>query len=244
MRQFPTRIFRVHWGQGSLLDLLKQLGHPQHAHAHLDPDLIASHYRRAPGWKGLFGQAHAAAGHLTKNAVGPGDIFLFWGLFQKTQERHGVLRFTGRRFHAIFGYLEIERVLDAGRGQTVPFAPEFPHFRPHYQGKTCRVYVARDQLSGTDLPGFGTLRYKPGLRLSTPDGNRVTDWQLPAFFHPERGASLTYHRSAWWWGAPAVGRTALRAVSRGQEFVATPHPEICAWARDLIVSTPRWGDAP
>lgn len=232
------------WGQGSLLELLQQLGYPEHSHAHLDPDLVASHCRRAQGWKGLFGQVRAAAAHLTKNGVGPGDIFLFWGLFRKTQARDSVLRFMGQPFHAIFGYLEIACVLDAGIGQAVPFAPEFPHFHPRYHGTNCRVYLARDQLSGTDLPGFGTFRYKPELQLTTPDGNRVTHWQLPAFFHPDTGASLTYHRSAKRWGAPAVGRTSLRAVSRGQEFVAAPRPEICAWARDLIASTPRWGDVP
>src|SRR5437764_3713591 len=51
------------WGQGSLLELLQQLGYPEHSHAHLDPDLVASHCRRAQGWKGLFGQVRAAATH-------------------------------------------------------------------------------------------------------------------------------------------------------------------------------------
>jgi hypothetical protein len=230
------------WGSGSMRDLMRQLGCREYEHGHLDPDLLFRNYRRAPRWRGLFGQSDSAAGHLVNQGVGPGDLFLFFGLFRKTRvDESGALRFEGPLFHAVFGYLEVGCVLDAGVGESAAFAPEFPHFRPRYRGRRCRVYVASDRLSGTGLPGFGTFCYSDALRLSAP--GRVSDWQLPALFHPGAGASLTYHGAAWRWGEPAGGRVALRTVGRGQEFVAAT-PEAYAWARGLVSSTLRWGDAP
>jgi hypothetical protein len=235
-----VRYADIAWGAGTLLDLLRQLGYArfdEDAVAHLDPDLVAACYPRAPRWTALFGQVGAAATHLNGHRVGAGDLFLFWGLFRHTRERvGGRLRFAGQPFHAIFGYLEVDRVLAAGAGEAVPFAPEFPHFRPRYRGTNCRVYVARPRLSGTGLPGFGVFRYGAGLRLSAPDGRGVTDWQLPACLHPTGGASLSYHGDPARWGAPTDGRVRLKTVCRGQEFVASPHPEITAWAHALIAA--------
>jgi hypothetical protein len=218
----------IRWDGGSLWDLMRQLGYREREYGHLDPDLVVHSRPRAAGWRGLFGQSDSAAGHLAKQGIGPGDLFLFFGLFQETEERGGALRFVGKSFHASWGYLEVDAVLDAGAGQVAAFAPEFPPFRPLYRGRKSYVYVARDRLSGSHLPGFGTFRYTPALRLSAP--GRVSDWQLPALFRP---GSLTYHRAPWRWGEPAGGHIALRTVGRGQEFVATV-PTAHAWARDLI----------
>lgn len=53
--------------------------------AHLDPDLIADVYPREPGWKPCLGQSGAAQGHLRKQSVGEGDLFLFFGLFRDVE---------------------------------------------------------------------------------------------------------------------------------------------------------------
>jgi hypothetical protein len=225
---------------GTLLDLLHQLGYSRygrHAVAHLDPDLVAARYPRLPGWRPLFGQVGASATHLLAQGVGPGDLFIFWGLFRHAIEQNGRLRFEGRPFHAIFGYLEVDSILDAGSGENAAFAPEFPHFRDCYRGKTCRVYLAPTHLTGSSRPGSGVFRYNDGLRLTTPGTKRLTDWRLPACFHPQNGVSLSYHAAANRWGVPAHGLTRLRAVSRGQEFVAAPNAGVAAWARGLIATT-------
>jgi Nucleotide modification associated domain 3 len=237
-----VRYADIRWGERTLLDLLHQLGYTHiglQTPAHLDPDLVAARCPRASAWTGLFGQAAASATHLANQGVGPDDIFLFWGLFRHTEKQEGRLCFVGRPFHAIFGYLEVAEVLATGAGATVPWAPEFPHFQPRYQDTNCLVYVARRCLSGTDLPGFGTFRYSEALRLSVPAGRGVTDWQLPACFYPASGAVLSYHGSPERWTEPCAGMTRLRVVARGQEFVAAPNREICAWARALIAGAER-----
>jgi len=55
--------------------------------AHLDPDLDAASRRREPGWRPLLGQHGAAQSHLCNESVGPGDLFLFFGLFRRTEQR-------------------------------------------------------------------------------------------------------------------------------------------------------------
>lgn len=66
--------------------------------AHLDPDLGSSTLPRPTGWRPLFGQVDRAQGHLRNQRVGPGDLFLFFGLFSPTtQLPDGRLRYAGER---------------------------------------------------------------------------------------------------------------------------------------------------
>src|SRR6185312_3341283 len=55
---------------------------------HLDPDIdiLAFRHGRPEGWRGALGQIGKSQGHLEKSGVGPGDLFLFWGLFQPVAE--------------------------------------------------------------------------------------------------------------------------------------------------------------
>jgi Nucleotide modification associated domain 3 len=52
-----------------------------------------------------FGQTSASQSHLSKNGVGVGDVFIFFGLFAEgNHDRH----------HRIFGYLNVESVFKIG----------------------------------------------------------------------------------------------------------------------------------
>jgi hypothetical protein len=74
----------------SVGELVQDLaGRPPKHRAHLDPDLSVRSIPRADGWKPLFGQESAAESHLENQGVGPGDIFLFFGLFRRVQKSHG-----------------------------------------------------------------------------------------------------------------------------------------------------------
>lgn len=55
----------------------------------------------------IFGQTGAAQSHLARNRVGPGDLFLFFGLFadEETKARH----------HRFFGYLKVQSCMEVGR---------------------------------------------------------------------------------------------------------------------------------
>jgi hypothetical protein len=67
---------------------------------HLDPD-ISFHSRaiRLAGWRGALGQIGSAQSHLANNGVGPGDIFLFWGLFCEIALREDKWRYVGKQHH-------------------------------------------------------------------------------------------------------------------------------------------------
>ena len=60
---------------------------------HLDPDLDAGMYPRKSGWRGCFGQADAAQTVLKKAGVAEGDLFLFFGWFNRTCYKDGRLKF-------------------------------------------------------------------------------------------------------------------------------------------------------
>ena len=85
---------------------------------HLDPDLRAESLPRADGWRPAFGQAGSAQGHLARQNVGPGDLFLFFGSFAHAVNECGKheYRDKGARFHALFGWLQVDGVLDPKLG--------------------------------------------------------------------------------------------------------------------------------
>jgi hypothetical protein len=162
--------------------------------AHLDPDLSRSTLPRPPGWRPLFGQVDRAQGHLRNQGVGPGDLFLSFGLFAETARLpSGRLRTAGRRhwIHLLWGWLEVDRVLPVGDGlpDELPWATGHPHWRARHLDRYRRqntLYVARERstlLPG--LPGAGVFPcYRPSLRLSRP-GSLRSVWRLPRALHPD-----------------------------------------------------------
>ena len=67
---------------------------------HLDPDLNFDAYRHRKGranwqeWRGMLGQAGIAQGHLNKQGVGSGDVFLFFGLYRRVEDTAQGWRFV------------------------------------------------------------------------------------------------------------------------------------------------------
>ncbi len=213
--------------------------------AHLDPDLVAADRPRAPGWQPLFGQAGAAQGHLRNEGVGPGDLFVFFGLFQRVSWRRGRFAFdrNAPRVHLIWGWLQIEALVPVADcpDSIRRWAAEHPHFH-HDPSPDNVLYLARRQLRlpGTragGLPGSGVFpRYRRLLQLSDPASDRVSDWRLPNWMSPgvDRMAP-SYHRQPTRWSR-AGGVTRLRSAGRGQEFVfsAEAYPQSLRWLTSLI----------
>lgn len=140
-----------------------------------------------------FGQAGAAEGHLRNQAVGPGDIFLFFGLFAGGGEG---------AHHRIFGWMRVERRLDPHRDPAPDIAPDHPHMLNRNWTNNA-IYVG---------PG-GTARCAhPALRLTAP-GAPVSIWHVPEWLAAARG--LSYHDREDRW----LDGHRLRTVGRGQEFV-------------------------
>lgn len=162
----------------------------------------------------VFGQQGAAQAHLARNGIGPGDLFLFFGLFtdEHTRERH----------HRIFGYLKVERVCAVAELSATDRADLRQLDHPH----VVRALVTNDTIYRGE--GLHAAKANPELRLTRP-GGPVSQWIVPPWL-PKLG--LTYHGDTRRWAKSGE----LTLVSRGQEFVCDigDHPEATAWVASAI----------
>lgn len=229
---------------GSMVEQLTRGRIPTTHRAHLDPDLVEGSLVRRPGWRPIFGQTNQAQTHLQKNGVGPGDLFLFFGLFRRTSRSTGSLVWERgeRPRHVIWGWLQVDEVLSPNEidARQYAWATDHPHFHRGDDPKNT-IYLARERLdfgtSGADLPGAGVFgQYAPELQLTATDGRRVSDWSLPEWFLPENGRTpLTYHAKAERWER-RNGQARLNAAARGQEFVldCDEYSEAVEWVTQLL----------
>jgi Nucleotide modification associated domain 3 len=213
--------------------------------AHYDPDLAASAMRREPGWRGLFGQGDDVQRVLANRGVGPGDVFLFFGLFRRVELRDGRLCFVkgAPRVHVLWGWLQIESVIDVAKSSaSVPtWAQYHPHVASSRHITNNTLYVARETMVidrvDVGVPGAGVFTsYNARLQLTKPGAN-TSLWSLPAWFQPVSDRPpLGFHSNKTRW-KPAGERVELQSVARGQEFVldAAYYPEVAPWLRALLL---------
>lgn len=212
--------------------------------AHLDPDLVATDRTRPPGWRPLFGQEGAAQGHLLNEGVGPGDLFVFFGLFQRVIRRKGRYLFDRQapRRHLIWGWMQVDRVVPVTDcdGPLRRWVADHPHWHHDSPGNT--LYIARRELAwpggpAMALPGSGVFeRDRRLLWLTDPAAARPTQWRLPAWMWPvEAARGLSYHRKPARWSREG-GVLRLDAAARGQEFVfaTDDHEQALPWLAGLI----------
>ncbi|WP_193162465.1 Nmad3 family putative nucleotide modification protein [Microbulbifer hainanensis] len=215
--------------------------------AHLDPDMHAGALPRLPGWRPLLGQTGAAQGHLRKQGVQEGDLFLFFGLFRPVEQAAGCWRFVrgAPARHIIWGWLSIGEIrkVDLLTDEDLPWARYHPHFQIGADaGNT--LYIAGNRRSLPDnagsLPGAGIFpSVQRQLVLTDPGASRPTLWQLPRFFHPaEVRSPLSYHSKMSRWELPDDHSEycQLQCAARGQEFVwnLDEYPESFPWLIELI----------
>ena len=218
--------------------------------AHLDPDINHIAYPRQAGWQPLFGQSGAAQGHLDNQRMQIGDLFLFFGLFQKIEKTSGGWCFVkdAPKQHILWGWLQIGKIckVDKLAKDELPWSRYHPHrHRSRDRDSTNTLYVASRGLTlggGSIAPGAGCfLKSHEPLILTNPNGSGVTDWRLPRCFYPDNGKSpLTYH--------PKLDRwrhddryTYLQSASRGQEFVLDldQYPDVTDWLVQSVFTQAR-----
>ena len=246
----PVRYADLRWHERELGDLVEKLTKAKviRTAAHLDPDLRPEMRPRLPAWKRSLGQHKMAQGHLKKNGVGVGDLFLFWGLFRHFDEGTG---WSGERQHIVWGWLQVGEVVSVD--ETVRPALESGEWlwaadHPHLALKpdpSNTLYVAADHLvldgdPVRGLAGAGVFDYySPVRHLSLAGAGTPLSWSLPSWFLPGRRPALSHHRNPERWSTKG-DRVLLRAASRGQEFIldASEYPEAIRWATALLTGGP------
>jgi hypothetical protein len=188
---------------------------------HLDPDIDGEALRgiRPEGWRGALGQVSASLAHLRNMGVGPNDVFLFWGLFRACECRSTGWHYFGPRQHLIFGWLQVERVLDLGSDGThaltlYPWLAQHPHARPGWVANNS-IFIARQFLSIDDaIPGYGV--WDRPIMLTAERAPSPSLWNVPPWLDPTcGGVGMSYHPRNRWLGSGRV-----MAAARGQEFIA------------------------
>ena len=219
---------------------IRRFGH----YAHLDPDLDRDALPRAEGWLPLLGQTGAAQGHLRKQSVQAGDLFLFFGLFRPVERARNGWRFVRQAVakHVLWGWLQVGEICEVD--ELPPDALPWARYHPHFQGQrdgNNTLYIAADglRLNGTDIdaPGAGRFRQiEDRLILTDPDAGSLTRWRLPSVFYPDAGKPpLSYHRAPERWRR-GDGYCTVQSASRGQEFVldTVRYPGVTDWLSTLL----------
>ena len=180
-KRSPVRYRDIVWRQRNLGELVAGLTRGKQRadyRAHLDPDLREGVVARERGWRPTLGQHGIAQGHLRKQGVGAGDVFLFWGLFRAVDHD---LRWVGRPEHHIWGFLQVERVVSVdgearAGGAEWRWARKHPHWAfPPDPSNT--LYVGAQRLSLPGRRGRGLFQHQ----LS------AADLCLVAALRPARG---------------------------------------------------------
>ena len=191
---------------------------------YVSPDIREPFQSNIQGQTGIVGAAGPQQGHLRKQGVGKGDLFLFFGLFRRVEQVAGRWQFVRRapRQHVLFGWLQvgaIQMIDGDGPGQAV-------------------WYVATDRLTLSDDiggPGAGVFPlFHERLLLSKPGGS-ASQWRLPHWFYPEPPkAPLTYHPRHLWRRGNEYAYVQRRGP--GQEFVLDmrQYPEAQKWFSQLV----------
>lgn len=196
---------------------------------HLDPDIYEDIEGRTATdkWKPAFGQHGVSAVHLDKLSVGVGDIFLFYGMFQKTvYQPDKTLCFVRNSpiVHIIYGYMKVGKILRVQ--QEIERYSWHPHsINPDRPNN--RLYLPDT---------YGTFQYDDSLVLTKEGQDNRRLWTLPAFFGKD-GISISWQGD----NRPVLkdGYAELNSACRGQEFVvtaSTPKQErnLCEWVVRLI----------
>lgn len=221
---------------------------PAHG-AHLDPDLLTDSLARDKRWMPVLGQAGAAQGHLLKQGVDAGDLFLFFGLFREIEKHGRYWRFSpaSKPKHVLWGWLQVGAVINAN--EVLEQGYHWLKYHPHLfgqRGKNNCIYVAADRLQlsqcNTGQCGAGVfkqfqLNYQLTMLAEFQHGTyKPSLWQLPAWFYPGERVPLTFHHNLSRWNLTAPDRCTLQCAARGQEFVLDTeyYPEAIPWLQSLI----------
>jgi len=201
-------------------------------HCHLDPDINRDYLNdRHDEWTPNFGQVKSAQSHLKNNQIGANDIFLFFGWFKKYEYSNGMYKPINdgfpNGFHAIYGYLQIEKKLSIIINDEIP---EWLKYHPHFKNKEHKefnhinnsIYIANKYFNHSKVnnkKGANIFKFDEKLVLTNPndDKARRSYWRFPETFSINN-VDLTYNTNRIKWSIKD-GNVLLQSACKGQEFV-------------------------
>lgn len=220
---------------------------------HLDPDLDPECAPRLPGWRPAFGQVASAQSHLTKEGVGLGDVFLFFGWFRQVEKHAGRWRYVrgAPNIHSLFGWLQVGEIVPvpvdsaSSVARRLPWLADHPHIAHAADiGRQNTIYIGAERLwLGDDAAiaaagGGAFCRWSAALQL-TEAGRTRSKWLLPGWMMPGPGMrAMSLHGAAYRWERTGE-QVRLQTVGKGQEFVLDvgQHTEQAhAWLKHLIAA--------
>lgn len=214
---------------------------------HLDPDLDRMRDLQQSGWRPCLGQSGSAQGHLARQGIAPGDLFLFFGWHRRIEKQQGIWRYAPKSpdLHVLFGWLEVDKILKivSDRANSIdshPWISDHPHVASpdKYDNELNTLYVGRDRSNITSKASHGGGLFKTfssDLQL-TEEGRTRSHWLLPKWFMPTGSKpSLSSHSNPNRW-QPAGKMVRLATVAIGQEFVidSQSYPKLEGWASKII----------
>jgi putative DNA base modification enzyme with NMAD domain len=166
---------------------------PGWCRAHLDPDLDPASVLRLPGWLPSFGSTQ---GQLRNAQLVPGDLFLFFGLFQEAQAVHQPFTTQwsyvpgSELLHILFGWLQVETVIYPVDPSLVlpsfPWLFQHPHLSQKYWSltNTNQLFIASQNLhlpfaSQAHLPVRSGGGHFSGLQSLSGSSYILTDLTQP-----------------------------------------------------------------
>ena len=163
-RHSPIRYKDILWNEYNLGTLVSDLTDGRinaSDNAHLDPDINSESISRHSEWRPIFGQSGSAQGHLRKNGIQAGDIFLFFGLFCNVLKTSGKLIWDKRLplQHVIWGWFQINKLIKVDDCKLSEY--NWARYHPHFHrdpDKNNILYIARRYLK---LPGMSNVK-QPG----------------------------------------------------------------------------------
>ncbi len=145
----------------------------------------------------------ASLAHLRNMGVGPNDVFLFWGVFRASERGSTGWRYVGPRRHLIFGWLQVEHIVDLGSNGSqaltrYPWLAQHPHARAGWAANNS-IFVARELLSiGDGIPGYGV--WDRVIMLTAEGARSPSLWNVPPWLDPTcGGVGMSYHPAAGGW---------------------------------------------
>ena len=197
---------------------------------HCDPYINANVFVKGKSWIPSFGNHGAAASHLINEKVTIGDLFLFFGTFQKVRRVDSKWSFDKKSesMHVLFGFMLVEQILKMNEEQDKKVAAKLGlQDHPHFVNE----YPINNILFIGDKERSGIFNFNDDLILSH-NGKAKSIWKVPSFFD-ECEISRNRNKSRF---TKRKDFVLWKTVSIGQEFVCQANQQLTTWANQLIKS--------